>query len=120
MSSSPLAGKTGFRPDACVLLGERANFEPRKIPTHGAPDIAVEVISPTERTGDTRRKVLAYLKFGVREIWQIYPVTREVLVYAGAGGANFRITRALQRNCCPAGACQLRRCSNKTLSSPAR
>ena len=46
-----LSRQDRLRPDTCALLGERANFKPRKIPTHGAPDIAVEVISPTERTG---------------------------------------------------------------------
>ena len=101
MSNSPLAGKTGSGPDTCVLLRERANFEPRKIPTHGAPDIAVEVISPTERTGDTRRKVLAYLKSGVREVWQIYPVTREVLIYAGAGPREFQDNQSLTTELLP-------------------
>ena len=64
----------------CVLLDDRANFDPRRVPIIGAPDIAAEVISPSERTGETRRKVLAYLSAGVREVWQIYPVTREVLI----------------------------------------
>lgn len=96
-----LSRQDRLRPDTCALLGERANFKPRKIPTHGAPDIAVEVISPTERTGDTRRKVLAYLKSGVREVWQIYPVTREVLIYAGAGPREFQDNQSLTTELLP-------------------
>jgi Uma2 family endonuclease len=49
-----------------------------------APNIAAEVISPSERAGETRRKVLTYLKWGVQEVWQIYPATHEVLIYAGS------------------------------------
>lgn len=96
-----LSDQDRLRPDVCVLLGERANLDPRKVPIHGAPDIAVEVISPTERTGDTRRKVLAYLKSGVQEVWQIYPVTREVLVYAGAGRRELQNNQSLTTDLLP-------------------
>ena len=75
-----LSEQDRLRPDVCVLLDDRANLDPRRVPINGAPDIAAEVISPSERTGETRRKVLAYLNAGVREVWQIYPVTREVLI----------------------------------------
>lgn len=73
-----------LRPDVCVLLDDRAALDPRKVPLRHPPNIAAEVISPSERAGDTRRKVLIYLKAGVQEVWQIYPATREVLVYAGS------------------------------------
>lgn len=79
-----LSERDRLRPDVCVLLGERAAIDARRIPVAGAPDIAVEVISPSERAGDSRRKVRTYLQAGVAEVWQVYPVTREVLVYAGA------------------------------------
>jgi Uma2 family endonuclease len=39
-----------LRPDICVLLGEKAvGLDLDRAPVAGAPDIAVEVISPTER-----------------------------------------------------------------------
>ncbi len=69
-----------LRPDVCVLLGDRANVDSRKVPIQGAPNIAVEVISPGERAGETRRKALTYLDAGVEEVWQVYPITREVLI----------------------------------------
>ncbi|HEX4230978.1 MAG TPA: Uma2 family endonuclease [Bryobacteraceae bacterium] len=71
-----------LQPDVCVLLDDRANLDPQKTPIPGAANIAVEVISPSERAGETRRKVLTYLASGVEEVWQIYPTTREVLIYA--------------------------------------
>ena len=79
-----LSKQDRLRPDVCVLLDERADVDPRKVPILGAPNIAAEVISPSERAGETRRKVLTYLKWGVQEVWQIYPATHEVLIYAGS------------------------------------
>jgi len=70
------------RPDVLVLLGERAaNLDRFQVPVPGASDIAVEVISPSERTAESLRKVDRYLVMGVREIWQIYPKLRQVIVY---------------------------------------
>lgn len=63
-----LSGRDRLRPDVCVLLDARAQIDPRKVPVAGAPNIAVEVISPSERAGDTRRKVLTYLNSGVEEV----------------------------------------------------
>ncbi|HEX4808067.1 MAG TPA: Uma2 family endonuclease [Bryobacteraceae bacterium] len=77
-----LSVRDRLRPDVCVLLNDRADLDPRKTPIHGSPNIAAEVISPSERAGESRRKVLTYLASGVEEVWQIYPATREVLVYA--------------------------------------
>lgn len=85
-----LSDQDRLRTDVCVLLGKKANLDPRKTPITGAPDIAVEVISPSERAGETRHKVVVYLRAGVHEVWQIYPATREVLVYAGTERREFR------------------------------
>jgi len=72
------------RPDVLVLLGERATTVDRsKVPVPGAPDIAVEVISPSERTPDSMSKVEAYLRHGTREVWQVFPKLRQVVVFTG-------------------------------------
>lgn len=47
----------------------------------GPPDLAVEVISPTDRPGYLKRKVADYLSCGVQMIWVIHPRTRTVTVY---------------------------------------
>ncbi len=48
-----------------------------------APDIAVEIRSPSDRTGAVREKVREYLAAGVRLVWVVDPETRTVMVYAG-------------------------------------
>lgn len=47
---------------------------------HGAPDLAVEVVSPTNRDHDTVTKLFRYAQSGVREYWLIDPAFRTVLI----------------------------------------
>ena len=47
----------------------------------GAPDLAVEVISPGDLAQEVERKVEDYLQAGTRLVWLIYPVTQTVMVY---------------------------------------
>jgi Uma2 family endonuclease len=57
-----------------------------RIPIPGAPDLAIEVISPSERTTESHRKVRSYLRNGVAAVWQIYPDTRVLEIYKGENG----------------------------------
>ncbi|HEU0115587.1 MAG TPA: Uma2 family endonuclease, partial [Thermomicrobiales bacterium] len=41
-----------------------------------APDLVVEVNSPTDRPADVRAKVERYLEYGVEEIWVVDPPSR--------------------------------------------
>jgi Uma2 family endonuclease len=46
-----------------------------------APDLAVEVISPTDKAFDVMEKVCEYFVGGVREVWHIYSNVELVLVF---------------------------------------
>lgn len=46
-----------------------------------APDLAVEVVSPSERLGTIRGKVDAYLDAGTRLVWLLNPRRRAVAVW---------------------------------------
>lgn len=48
----------------------------------GAPDLAIEVVSPDSVARDWREKYLAYEAAGVREYWVIDPLSRQMEVYA--------------------------------------
>lgn len=50
-----------------------------------APDLAVEVVSPTDSATEVRQKVRHYLQAGTALVWVIYPELREVEVHAQAG-----------------------------------
>jgi Uma2 family endonuclease len=50
-----------------------------------APDLAVEVISASEKPAEVSSKVNLYLQSGTRIVWVIYPDTKEVWVYRANG-----------------------------------
>lgn len=53
---------------------------------HGAPDLVVEIVSPTSRSRDSFVKPMRYARFGVREFWLIDPDLRTVSAYDLADG----------------------------------
>lgn len=46
-----------------------------------APDLAVEIVSPSNSAGEIARKVRIYLAAGVRLVWIVDPVSRTVAVH---------------------------------------
>lgn len=48
---------------------------------HIAPDLAVEVVSPTDDYEDVQEKISEYFTFGVRQVWIISPETKTLSVY---------------------------------------
>jgi Uma2 family endonuclease len=71
-----------LRPDVSALLAEKAaRLDRNRIPIPGAPDLANEVISPTERLSESHEKVRAYLRNGTQEVWQIFPKSRTAEVH---------------------------------------
>ena len=54
-------------------------------PIPGAPDLAVEVVSPSDRRGALLRKVGQYLAAGSVEVWLVYTITHTVTVFTAVG-----------------------------------
>ena len=46
-----------------------------------APDLAIEIVSPSDKQYDVTEKILAYLKAGTRLVWVIEPLMKTVMVY---------------------------------------
>ncbi len=87
------AAETGFllardpdtvrAPDVSFVRAERSQAaEPGYF--RGAPDLAVEVVSPHDRVQDINDKVRAWLDAGTRLVWVIWPSTRSVSVHRSA------------------------------------
>lgn len=53
-----------------------------------APDLAVEVVSPSDTAAGLEAKVHQYLQNGVQRVWVVYPDTRRVAVYRPDGGSQ--------------------------------
>ena len=47
---------------------------------HVAPNLAVEVISPSEKTRDMIAKTEFYLEYGVEQVWLVFPDDQEIRV----------------------------------------
>ena len=74
------------RPDVSIFLGERLKqIDPDKVPAPFAPDIAVEVLSPSESAVEVRRKVRDYLRAGGKEVRLLDHANGEVLVHTNTG-----------------------------------
>lgn len=69
-------------PDVSFVSADRlaaAPDESRFFP--GAPDLAVEIVSPSNRPDEIRAKVADYLAAGSRMVWVVDPGTETVTVY---------------------------------------
>lgn len=54
----------------------------------GAPDLAVEILSPTDNPVEIQQKVRDYLEGGARLVWIIAPQAKTVTVYRADGSAR--------------------------------
>jgi Uma2 family endonuclease len=73
-------------PDVWFVRAERV--PPGGMPDEffkGAPDIAGEVLSPSDRPGATLKKVGEYLEAGARLVWVLFPKTRTAAIYRADG-----------------------------------
>ena len=73
-----LTEKDRFIPDGMVVC------DPDKIKrdgVYGAPDLVVEVLSPSTAKNDRGHKKQVYEQCGVREYWIVDPRDRKILVY---------------------------------------
>lgn len=72
-------------PDAGFVRTERLpDIEPDGF-FQGAPDLAVEVLSPSDRVGDVNAKVQDWLQGGCELVWVVDPQNRTVSVYRRDG-----------------------------------
>lgn len=94
-----LAGDSGFilarKPDTIrgpdVAFVSRESFERSGDTVKafvGAPDLAVEVLSPSNTPAALHAKVADYLAAGTRRVWVVDPEARTVTVYASLLGPH--------------------------------
>ena len=73
-------GERVLRPDVAFLFKARAPEDQRKA-APVAPDLAVEIISPSDVSQRIVEKAFAYLEAGTRLVWVLQPVSKTVTVY---------------------------------------
>ena len=69
-------------PDFALVMRDRLRGTQIDEPFRGAPDFAVEIVSPDDRMSEVLAKIQFYLDNGVRLVWLIDPRTRTVMVWS--------------------------------------
>jgi Uma2 family endonuclease len=75
-------------PDAAFIASARL---PGRMPVTfvpGPPDLAIEVLSPSDNPVDVQQKVRDYLEAGTRLVWIVAPQANSVTVYRPDGSAR--------------------------------
>lgn len=77
------------QPDTAFIRKERANLQGKEF--IGAPDLAVEIVSPSESRPMITRKIRRYLEYGCQVVWVVYPEDEAVEVYRLGADGNLTI-----------------------------
>jgi len=93
-----VAAETGFRlfsnpdtvraADAAFIGRERAPEPPPRGYLALAPDLVVEVVSPSDRPGEVQGKVSDWLTAGSRVVWVLDPGRHRAIVYRADGSVD--------------------------------
>ena len=96
---SVAAAETGFilardpdtvrAPDVAFVRGNRLPHESEAGFFDGAPDLAVEVLSPGDRSGDVRAKTEEWLEAGCLVVWIVDPKNRTITVHRSGWPEEF-------------------------------
>ncbi len=78
-----LFGNTVRIPDVAFVRSGR-ELPPEKLP-EGAPDLAVEVVSPSNTPRELDARISDYFAAGCQRVWLVYPEHGEVYVHGLAG-----------------------------------
>ena len=69
-------------PDFAFIAKENLpTEEPNEVFWPGAPDFAIEVLSPNDRTGEVDAKIHAWLAAGAKLLWVVDPDLKTVIAY---------------------------------------
>jgi Uma2 family endonuclease len=73
-------------PDVALVVNERI---PDPLPSGffpGPPDLAIEVLSPSDRASEVTAKTRSWLAAGCREVWNVDPETKPITLHRADGG----------------------------------
>jgi Uma2 family endonuclease len=77
---------TIVQPDICIVC------DPAKLDDRGclgAPDLIVEIVSPSSNQTDVKDKYVIYEKAGVKEYWIVFPFERVLSVFELKNGGKY-------------------------------
>ena len=72
------------RPDVAFIANERWPWNrpaPDETPWNIVPDLAIEVVSPSNTFNEVMRKLRLYFRAGVRQVWLVIPEMSQIYIY---------------------------------------
>jgi len=92
-----LSANTVRNPNVAFIEAAQANaLDQDRSPIDGAPALAVEAVSPSNRAEDMARKTHQYLQAGCREVWVVYPSLRMIETHSAQGVRQVREPEVLE------------------------
>lgn len=73
-------------PDLGFIAKARMSAKPSRGFVEGAPDLAVEVLSSSDRMANVMKKVQLYLQHGTRLVWVVDPDAEMIIQFTPPGG----------------------------------
>ncbi|MCY3832340.1 MAG: Uma2 family endonuclease [Chloroflexi bacterium] len=81
--------------DIAYISADRLPGKLPRSPLRVAPDLAVEIISPSNKAGDIEKKIQQLLNAGTSLIWIVYPDLRTVTIHTVDGATTLTVTDTL-------------------------
>jgi Uma2 family endonuclease len=82
----PIVTPTGlFAPDVAWASGQFMSLHANEDPLVTAPEICIEVVSPSNSVKEMQEKRDAYLATGAHEVWIVYPKSKRREFHGGQG-----------------------------------
>ena len=81
---------TWIQPDVSFLRGDQIQRAAPDGYFFDAPELAIEIVSPSESARDMERKIDVLLAAGAHTVWVIYPESRKVRVFLRDGTSYSR------------------------------
>lgn len=75
-------------PDVSFVIAARVVEENPDDYYYQAPDLAVEVTSKNDKVPEAQQKINDYLRHGTKQIWQVFPNTKQSVVHLPDGTAK--------------------------------
>ena len=84
-----------FIPDASVILKSRLTPRKHEYIT-GAPELAIEVVSPTDKATRLKHKIDAYLANGSKTVWVVFPDARSVMIHTADSVRELKADQSIE------------------------
>jgi Uma2 family endonuclease len=85
-----------YQPDIIFIAKENKNVRVDKI-VKGAPDLIIEILSPSTAYYDLRHKAEVYAESGVREYWVVDPMEERIDIFSNTEN-RFALASRVERN----------------------